>query len=396
MQPSSIPVCKPKLPTADAIFPYLQRIDQNRWYTNFGPLVNEFLFRMTSLFGIPLEHAVSGTNGTILLELCLKAWKLEPGTVCILPSWTFAATPLAVTAAGLLPFFVDVDVDSQSINPEQLLLNLPAITQSHKIGAVIVIAPFGKPVDVAAWDAFTATTGIPVIIDAAAAFDTILQRPEMAIGHTPMMVSLHATKVFGIGEGGLIFSTDEALMLKIKDMTQFGFSRGIRSSHFPSSNAKLSEYVAAVGLAALDNWPEMQSQWLRVARHYQLALNNAGIHHMLSSEWATSTCNIIVPGAADEAGAWLNQHHISSRKWWGEGCHTMPAFQNAPGLYPLQNTEYLRQSVLGLPFYPDMQAQDTEAVVNCLQEMLQLKLELNRAWRLPHRLQIDGVSALSN
>jgi dTDP-4-amino-4,6-dideoxygalactose transaminase len=97
---------------------------------------------------------------------------------------------------------------------------------------------------------------------------------------------------------------------------------------------------------------------------------------MLSSEWATSTCNIIVPDQAKAAADWLNQHHISSRKWWGDGCHTMPAFQNAPGLYPLKNTEYLRQSVLGLPFYPDMAVQDITAVVNCLQEMLQLPTEI--------------------
>lgn len=348
-----IPVCQPKLPSAEKIVPYLHKIDHNRWYTNFGPLLHEFLLRISQLFKVSHQHVVSGTNGTLLLELCLKAMNIEPGSFCILPSWTFTATPLAVVGAKLEPLFVDVDLESQAIDPHQLLKDLPTLSKNGKIGAVMVTAPFGKPVNVKDWDAFTDKTGIPVIIDAAAAFDSMLQDPAMAIGRTPMMVSLHATKVFGVGEAGLLFSTNENLILHIENLTQFGFPRNVRSSHVLGTNAKISEYVAAVGLAQLDCWHETRLNWLQLINHYQAAFKKAGIQHMLSHKWATTTCNVILPLQADTIASNLNKVGIHTRKWWSEGCHNMPAF----GKYPcanLKNTEFLRKSVLGLPLYLGM------------------------------------------
>ena len=64
-----------------------------------------------------------------------------------------------------------------------------------KLGAVMPLAPFGAPIDYAAWDCFAEETGIAVIIDGAAAFDTA--RP----GRAPVALSPHATKVLGRGGG---------------------------------------------------------------------------------------------------------------------------------------------------------------------------------------------------
>ena len=60
------------------------------------------------------------------------------------------------------------------------------------------VVPFGQPIDVAAWDRFAAATGLPVVIDAAAGFDTLVP------GRIPTVVSLHATKVLGAGEGAFV------------------------------------------------------------------------------------------------------------------------------------------------------------------------------------------------
>ena len=170
----------------------------------FGPLITEFTSRIAALFSITSSEVISAANGTLLLELCLKALGIPAGSLCILPSWTFVATPLAVVNAKLEPLFVDVELATQTINPEKLERDLLRLSQLGKIGAVIVVAPYGMPVNVQAWDDFTARTKIPVLIDAAAAFDTILALPHMQAGQTPLMVSLHATKVLGIGEGAVL------------------------------------------------------------------------------------------------------------------------------------------------------------------------------------------------
>ena len=99
-----LPVAKPRLPLADEIAPYLRRIDQSRWYSNSGPLVQEFEARLA-------RHAGGGSvatvaNATIGLTLALLTSDLAPGSFCMVPSWTFAATGHAIQLAGLIPWII--------------------------------------------------------------------------------------------------------------------------------------------------------------------------------------------------------------------------------------------------------------------------------------------------
>src|SRR4051794_31264292 len=75
---TGVPVARPRLPTAEAIAPYLQRIDEARWYSNFGPLLTEFEARLAGRFR-PRTHVVTVTNATQALTLTLQAMNLPPG-----------------------------------------------------------------------------------------------------------------------------------------------------------------------------------------------------------------------------------------------------------------------------------------------------------------------------
>ncbi len=190
----TIRVLQPRLPEATVIAPYLRRIDEARIYSNFGPLLIDLEHRLAGLFDIPDEGITCVANGTLALTLALKAQMPSPGSLCVMPSWTFAATPHAALTNGLVPYFIDVEADTWAINPS---LAAEAIrTAPGRVGAVVPVVPFGCPFDYAAWDRFAAETGLAVAIDAAAAFDTA------APGQVPLTISMHATKSLGIGEGG--------------------------------------------------------------------------------------------------------------------------------------------------------------------------------------------------
>jgi PAS domain S-box-containing protein len=85
------------------------------------------------------------------------------------------------------------------------------------------------------------------------------------------VVSLHATKVLGIGEGGFVLCDDPALTRSIRARTNFGFD-GTREANVPAFNAKMSEYHAAVGNAALDEWRNARADWMVVAAQYLAAI----------------------------------------------------------------------------------------------------------------------------
>ena len=353
----AFPVGRPLLPDAAALAPYLREIDANRYYSNYGPLVQRFQARLTAATRFCDEDGVVVTcaNATLGLAASLIVQGARSGDLCLMPSWTFVASPLAAQLAGLTPYFVDVDEADWALNPavaERALDRAPG-----RIGAVMVVAPFGRPVDAAAWDDFARRTGLPVGIDAAAAFDAV------EVGRVPVVVSLHATKIFGIGEGGYVASTDRALIGSIARCCNFGFF-GSRETRVPAFNAKLSEFHAAVGLAAFDGWPQTRAAFQRVASTYRRHL--AGLPVTLldgfGERWVAATCVVRLDEAArDHVGARLAEAGIETRAWWNRGCHREPLFAALPR-GDLAVTEALAATTLGLPCYADLADDDIAAI----------------------------------
>jgi dTDP-4-amino-4,6-dideoxygalactose transaminase len=362
-EPARLPVARPRLPSADRVLPYLQRIDEARWYSNFGPLVTELEERLAERFADGTE-IVTVANATQALTLTLMAMKLPAGGFVATPAWTFVATAHAIIAAGLQPWFVDVDPETWMLQPQAVR----DLVDRHpgQIVAAMPVCAFGDLGDLDGWKAFREDTGLPVVVDAAAAFDTLRD------SDLPAVVSLHATKVLGLGEGGFLATRDAALALKVRQLTTFGFS-GSRESLAPATNAKLSEYAGAVGLAALDAWPGDRLRFMRAGQLLRIGL--IGLPEVRfqpgwGADWITSVCCVALPdGSADAVAEALSAHGVDTRQWWGRGCHRSPAFADCRS-EDLPATDHLAASVLGLPFSIDLSEVEVRQVVEALKQAL--------------------------
>ncbi len=346
---------RPKLPSAERVLPYWKSIDSSRIYSNFGPLVRTFEDRLAARFGLRGGTTTTVANATVGLTLALTTLGARPRTLCVMPAWTFVASAHAATMAGLVPYFVDVDPRTWAIDPgtiADVISDAPGT-----IGAVMPVVPFGRPIDIAAWDRFRSRTSLPVVVDAATGFDAI--KP----GAVPAVVSLHATKVFGIGEGGVVISNDTALIRDLRTRSNFGFA-GTREASVASANAKLSEYHAAVGLAALDEWTDVRAEWTAVARAYREALPEStrlrfqeGFGNPGSRRRASSSGQLRGGTLADT----LHGAGVETRRWWGDGAHAHQAtagFQRTS----LTVTDALANSTLALPFFRDLASRDVQRV----------------------------------
>ena len=111
-----------------------------------------------------------------------------------------------------------------------------------------------------------------MVFDAAAAAASLT-----AVGTQPLAVSLHATKVLGIGEGGAVVSTDAALIERITAMSGFGFLGETRESTLRGGNYRISEYAAAVGLAALAELEDKIARLRAVVMQYRERLENSPV-----------------------------------------------------------------------------------------------------------------------
>ena len=352
---SEIPIMRPQLPAAERLATYLNRIDEARVYSNFGPLAVSLEERIAAHFGLSPGTVTTVANGTLGLWLALLAQAVRPGTLCVLPAWTFVASAHAATMAGLTPFFVDVDARTGAIEPEatrETISSAPA-----EVGAVMPVAPFGQPVDIAAWDAFRRKTGLPVVIDAAAGFDSL------TAGEIPIVVSLHATKVLGAGEGGFVITTDRSTVRAIRAGSNFGF-QGTREARSSGGNAKLSEYHAAVGLASLDEWPQARAQWMAAASAYRKRFSQSErvcFQQDFGQSWISSTCVVNLGKAAPRVEAALDQAQIATRRWWGDGAHTHTATSAFPRT-ALPVTERLAKTTISLPFFRDIGSERIEKI----------------------------------
>lgn len=367
-----IPVLVPSLPETDAIVPYLRRIDQSHTYSNYGPLSRAFTDRLCRFVseragGAAVAATITG-SGTSAIELALRhrlMGRPPGGRLCLMPAYTFVATAHAAANVGLEPFFADVDPGTLSLTPA--IAERALAKAEGAVAAVVVVSPFGAPIDVAAWEAFEAAHAIPVVFDAAAATLNLRR-----VGAQPVCVSLHATKALGIGEGGAILTTDADLVAQTTAMTGFGFTASSRVSQLRGGNYRISEYAAAVGLAVFDGLDARIHRLREASLAYAEGFERIGVAMQpgFGTEWLTMTVNALFePAAAEAVTAGFDAAGIQWRRWYGTGCQAHPAFAACRN-DGLARTGGVAAGAIGLPFFPAITADQIGAVCASVERSL--------------------------
>ena len=344
----------PDMPSTEELLPYLRRIDEARAYVNRGPLVQELEARLEKMCSVP---CVTVSSGTAALELALRSLR-GAGKGVLLPALTFSATGLAVLSARAEPVLCDVSAENwqlQAATVKELIENRKAEIDDHldqghswgpaEISAVIPVATFGLPIELTQWEGLS----IPVIIDAAGAF------PSQQVSKTPNVAtcfSLHATKFVGAGEGGFVASANDELIDRIIDLSTFGKF---------GTNAKLSEYHAAVALASLDR---MGGKLQRTAEVYNWYKEHgiADWKHKLSS-----TMLVVELPRYDATLSYMTQYGVECRQWYRPWLDERPEFAGG-GKLPV--TESLRQRLLGLPLHNFLTERDVAHVMETLRKVM--------------------------
>jgi dTDP-4-amino-4,6-dideoxygalactose transaminase len=153
-------------------------------------------------------------------------------------------------------------------------------------------------------------------------------------------------------------------MRRIQSFLLFGF-QGSREAVVAGFNGKMSEYHAAVGLAALDGWDEARQALITRAQAYSKAFrrtNAVRLQRGFGDNWIANTCVVELPdGAAYRIANRLASAEITTRHWWGRGAHAHLATQHFPKS-ELEVTERLAVSTIGLPFYVDLPLNDVDKV----------------------------------
>lgn len=358
---SFIPVAKPKLPTASSLSPYLQIIDHTNQYSNFGPLEERLRNRFAESFSVPSERVVTGANATVLLLSYLSMLKPSTKRYVVVPSWTFPGTVQSVILAGFEPLICDVDRETWAIMPHSIPKK-----RLTDIAAVLPVMPFGDVSTGSLWSEFYENNGIPVVLDAAACFDSLKQ------SDLPFVISLHATKVLPSAEGGLCVCPSIEEANRLRQTTNFGFREGNWSSSV-GTNGKMSEYHAAIAHQSLDEWEDSRVEWSQARSRYDDILSStSNIYSQsgLSANFVNSTMVVHgTPEYVSKLETELVNARIGSRRWWAQPIHLMPAFKQAEMLTNCISGTELSQSALGLPMYRGLTDEDFCRIESVLEKV---------------------------
>lgn len=311
-----IKLLQPKLPTTDALIPYLRRIEEARWASNFGQLVLQLQDTLSEKYNG--AYVVTTSSCTAALEIMLRHQKNIGFTHVGFPALTFPATALAAHNVGLEVLMDDVDPET--------------------------------------WGgSYVSTFGLPThggFIDAAAAFG------EQTVPEgTTACFSLHATKMVGAGEGGYIVTHDADAAKQYRAMTNFGLHNGVSLGH--GTNAKMSEYNAAVALASLDAYD--REAWCQLHDWYAKHLPSCVVQQK-RPRGAYPIIAVKLPVPAQQVLEAMRAAGAECRRWYCPPTCDHPLFHDVKWREKLPVTAELSETLLGLPFHLHLSEQDVVTV----------------------------------
>lgn len=349
-----IPVTKPFLPPQQVYQHYLDGIWKRNWLTNMGPLASDLEIRLKE--HLKVKHLLFVTNGTVALQLAIKALDLK-GEIITTP-FSFVATTSSIVWEGCVPVFVDIDQQSLNINAD---LIEAAITE--KTSAILATHVYGNPCDVEKIEEIANKHHLKVIYDAAHAFGVEVNGKSVFEYGDISTCSLHATKLYHSVEGGLVITKDAELLKKLAYMRNFGFD-GPENFAELGLNGKNSEFHAAMGLANLKYIEEISKKRKALTARYDHNLKTLKARRPI---WHADSENnaAYYPLVFDHEDLMLKcieslkLHEIFTRRYFYPSLAISLPYVEKQSL-PI--TENISKRILCLPLYFDLTVEEVDLI----------------------------------
>jgi dTDP-4-amino-4,6-dideoxygalactose transaminase len=339
----------------------IARVLESGWYI-LGPEVEAFEAEWAEY--CEAKYAVGLANGLDALILALRALDVRPGDEVIVPSNTYIATWLAVSAVGATPVPVEPDPATYNIDPNRIASVITAQTK-----ALLPVHLYGQPADMDPILTIARQHGIAVVEDAAQAHGARYKGRRVG-GHGDIVCwSFYPGKNLGaLGDGGAITTNRADLADKIQVLRNYG-SRVKYVNELQGTNSRLDPLQAAVlrvKLTVLDAWAERRRV---IAAAYAKGLAGTGLIVPRVPAWAEPAWHLYVvrtPGR-DALQARLVEAGIGTLIHYPIPPHMQAAYAGlgiAAEALPL--ARQLADEVVSLPIGPQLDLGDVSTIITQL------------------------------
>ena len=337
-------------------------IDSN-FVSSVGAKVTEFEQQIAEYTGC--RHAIATVNGTAALHITLQLAGVGRDDEVISQALTFIATCNALSYAGAVPVFVDVDRDTLGMSPEALRRFLDEHAErrddgcwnkasGRRIAACVPMHTFGIPLRIAEIDAICDEWGIALVEDAAESLGSYVGDRHTGTFGQSATLSFNGNKVITTGGGGMIITNDEALARRAKHLTTTAkVPHPYEFVHDEIGyNYRLPNLNAALGCAQMELLPKMLEIKAGVAQRYREFFADTDVRFVepLPGTTANYWLNAIVLGSEEERDAFLqytNSRDVMTRPVW-RLMSRLPMFQHCQH-DGLENSRWLDARVVNLP-----------------------------------------------
>ncbi len=239
----------------------LEVLESGIW-SGIGPKERQFTADFAKFTGA--RHALAVANGSISLELALRALKVGPGDEVIVPALTWLATAWAVLQVGARPVFADVRASDWCLDPADVRAKLTPRTRALiPVHLYNQMAPMGELLGIAREHA------LGVIEDCAHAHGMQLDgKGAGTLGHIGSF-SFQSSKSMTAGEGSVLTTNDEALAEELAGLRNCGRPLNAESAATFGSNYRITEFQAAILLGQLSRFPEQLARKAENLRHFR-------------------------------------------------------------------------------------------------------------------------------
>ena len=360
-----INVTRSSMPPLEEYIEEIKSIWDSRWLTNGGVKHQQLELELKKRLRVPQVSLFS--NGHQALEAVFSL--LPAGAEVITTPFTFASTTLAIARCGLTPVFCDIEPKFYTMDP-----NCIEALITEKTAAIAPVHVYGNLCDWRRIQKIADRHHLKVIYDAAHAFGVEDgDRNAGGLGDVSMF-SFHATKVFHTIEGGCLAYHDDSISDRLAAWRCFGMFDGERSELL-GTNAKLTEFAAAMGLCNLRHLEEQITLRKKAALRYRRDLaDRPGL--ILCPEQPGVTPNYaymplrVIPEqfgmTRDQLVEKLKAQEIYARKYFYPLTSAFPICRKN---YTIQDTPVAAEAseqILCLPIYADLTTEDVDRICDVI------------------------------
>ncbi|MDQ5820518.1 MAG: DegT/DnrJ/EryC1/StrS family aminotransferase [Actinomycetota bacterium] len=337
---------------------------------SLGPTIDEFERLIAERVGAP--HAAAVSSGTAGLHLLCRIAGVQPGDEVITSTLSFAASANCFIYEGGVPVFADVDPRTLNMDPAAVEA---AVTERTK--AIVAVDMFGYPCELDELRALAERHGLAVIEDSAEALGAEYKGIPVGGHGVPAIFGFYPNKQLATGEGGVVTTHDEETFQLVVSMRNQGrqYAGGGWFDHVRVGfNYRWTDIQAAVGIAQLEKLDRiLELRAAAAARYGELVDGLDGVEALPGDDadhkrsWFVYVVKLAPELDRDAVMAALRRDGVATAEY--VPCIHLQEYMRRDygfreGQFPV--AEDTSRRTLALPFFPQIEAQDQERVVEVL------------------------------